>query len=318
MSILTHLTSFLSNPDIKTLEDGKQALISLRNIPIPGYSMGQSRALWYTLLLYKFKKEQNVPESLWILSREFILTTLRNKQVQEEVASRYMQQFTEWKEQDYKSFVHEVSGFYYQLIELHEAITRVQDPETIAVWRPSYTALIQKVHDAARTLGFSQQMEERVAELRKEKEVIVYDTMHKAYWDMFEEEISKKMYSIFICQLSECRQTLLDILPSSAYHPVVEEVFNMEEMTPRITQDEFGKEEVYKIGQWCLSFLQHWDSQSTSELYEKAMSTIFDAQEETSFPEFVRLVMELVMVFAVELKIRKGLWTTLFRQLEQE
>jgi hypothetical protein len=308
MDVVSSMRTYLTSP-IKTVEQGKQALIPFRNIVMPGYTVTQSRSLWYALLLYKFKAEQSVPESLWLLSREVIISTIRNGSIQEEVATRYILQFNEWKEQDYQSFINDVASLYFQLLELYDSMSRVQDEQAISVWRPMYTALLQKVHDAAKKIGFLSQMEEKVQELKKEKSVLVFHVMHEAFWDMIEQEIENKAYHMVLCQFEECKRILVDIADS----PRLAHLFDHDTIVSKLEREEKDMDFVEQ----CISFLRLWDSESSNELYIRAQETLTMVHErEPSYSKWLRIMLETITVLAIELQTRKHLWTTLFRQLQ--
>jgi hypothetical protein len=310
MSIRSHIISFLSNASIRSLEDAKQAILPLRNISIPSFTQQQSRQLWYALLLYKFREEQSVPEILWATSRQFIIMSMKEEPLHE-IASRYFLLFETWKEKDYQSFIQEVAQFYFQLIELKDSIERIQDEDSLAIWRPLYVGLITRVRDAAKKLGFLEALEHRISEYKQQKEHLVYSILHKAYWDMFEEEL-KRDYFILLCTLNELRQIMEDIAPSSMKHLVDD--MNLEYITHQIRNDEFGKKEAWELWSWCMNVLKQWDTVENEIIYEREWEKMLASELE--WPTLLRNMIEITFVLAVQLKTRKGLWLSLFRQLE--
>ena len=312
MSIRSLITTFLSNPEIQCLDDGKKALIPFRSIIIKDYTLQQSRSLWYALLLYKFKSEQNVPDNLWSLSREFILMMLREEDTSE-ISNRYFILFDEWKEKDYHSFIQEITGFYFQLLEIKDSIETIKDEDTLAIWRPLYSSLINKVRQSAQKMGFLQSLDDNIVELKKIKERIVYGVMHKAYWDMFEEDIQKD-YTLLLCNLHELKQLLLDIVPVSEQDHV-HQIMNMEKITS-IVQSSFNIEESWDMCSIIIDFLQKNDSVSNETSYDHAIQELKSIQD--NFPHFLRRMMEMNMVLATQLKTKKGLWMSLFRHMQEE
>ena len=56
-----------------TVEDLQQMLKTVRNVQIMPFSLKDSRCIWMSLLLYKFKKDLDVSEELWLDCRQVIL-----------------------------------------------------------------------------------------------------------------------------------------------------------------------------------------------------------------------------------------------------
>jgi hypothetical protein len=228
-----------------------------------------------------------------------------------EIASRYFTLFEAWKEKDYQSFIQDVAQFYFQLIELKDSIERIQDESSLAIWRPLYVVLMTKVRNAAKKLGFEEMLDSRVAELKRQKEHLVYSILHQAYWDMFEQEL-KKDYSILLCSCNELRQILEEIAPSSETYKV--DQMNLEFITHQIQQDEFGKKEAWELWSWCMHLLKQWDSLENEIIYEREWEKMLSSDLELS--KLLRSMIEITFVLAIQLKTKKGLWLSLFRQLE--
>jgi len=308
MSIRYQMTLFLSNLAIKTLEDGKQAILPFRNVSIPGYSSSQSRQLWYSLLLYKFKDEQDVPELLWTMSREFILKSLREEDTKD-MSELYFEQFEEWKEKDYQSFILEVTHFYFQLIEIKDAIEQTKNEETLVIWRPLY-GLITKVRNAAKKLNFLNVLDNHVAELILQRERIVYSILQKAYWDIFEEEL-KKDTVMLISTLHELNQLLKEV-----HHSITIHEFYPIEKVVLLTKEQDPFQHFLPLGIYLLDVLKAWDSSEQEMFYENAKNEMERLKGE--WTHTLRCIMETIFILGTQLKTKKGLWLTLFRQMQNE
>ena len=297
------MTEFLSNSSLKTLEQGQKALLPVRHIGINGFSKSQSRSLWYSLLLYKFKSAHSTCEELWTAAREFILTTLREDDTTA-IAKVYLDLFSQWKEKDFQSFIVELATFYVQLLDIKDAIERTHDPTTISEWQESYQLLMKKVRQAAIRLNCLDQMETVVREIQRAKQQYVYDMMHRAYWDMMEEELQEGKTTILLCHVHEVTELLMAIAPRDT------EPISMDATIKQVEENQFGTEEAWTLFQWCLGLTKEWDSQHHERVYEEALSSMAE-QRDTTWAHWVRLLMEKSTVLLMDLRTRKELWRLL-------
>jgi hypothetical protein len=303
MSIIPYITSFLSNSSLKTLEQGQKALLPLRNIVFTGFTKSQSRSLWYSLMIYRYKSDHPSCDELWTASREFILTTLR-KEDNQRIGATYLHLFSQWKEKDLQSFIVEMATFYAQLIDIKDAIERTHDPTTIYEWQESYMSLITKVRNAAKRLNFLEKMEQMVIEIQRARQQYVYDMMRRAYWDMMEEELAEQKTTILICHMNELAELLMAIAPSST------EPITMESTITQIETNTFGKDEAWELFQWCMGMVKEWDSLEKERVYDEAVLSM-DNHREDSWAKWVRVLMEKSTVLIMDLRTRKELWRLL-------
>ena len=303
MSIKSHMIGFLSNTSITTFAKAQHALLPVRNIIIPGYSKSQSRSLWYSLLLYKFKNEHSSCEELWKSAREFILTTLRDNDIRE-IAETYLRLFSEWKEKDLQSLVVEMSTFYVQLLDIKEAIERTGDENTIAEWKDSYQTLLQKVRNAAVKIKCTEQMDQCIMEIQRAKAQYIYDMMHRAYWDIMEEELQQHGTTILLCHLTELTDIFRSIFPSG------HEPLDVSETIAQIQTNAFGFDEAWNIFRSCITLLKIWDSESKEQFYNQILVDM-ELKRTDSLSQWIRMLMEKSTVLAMDLKTRKALWNIL-------
>lgn len=300
MSIQSHMITFLSDVSLNTFDKAKQALVSMRNIVFPGYSNSQSRSLWYSLLLYKWKSEHSCNEELWKIAREFILMTLRNQE-SKEISDTYLRLFTEWKTKDLQSFVVEMATFYVQLIDIKDAIERTGNPSTIIEWKDSYQSLLQKVRDSAVKLKCVDQLDNAIIEIKRAREQYVYDMLHCVYWDTMEEELERGETTILLCHLSELRDICTSIFPSE--HPILD----ITDTIQHIQQNTFTNQEAWKLFCNCIILLKTWDSSSNEHVYDEILCS-FSENKIESWSKWVRILMEKSTILAMDLKTRKALW----------
>jgi len=210
MSTKKHILKFLTDTSLKTFSAARQFIISIRNESIPGFTLFQSRSLWASLLLYKFRSEHEIPDTLWQASRKFILETLRDQEqdISIEYANAYLQLFADWKESDLEELSNEIIGYYIHVLHLKEYIEETKEEETISEWRTSYQQLLIKIRSAAERLGIIKKLDEQVDQMNQMRESIVRDMMRRAYWDMIEDDIRHQRYTSVYCQLVELKDLL--------------------------------------------------------------------------------------------------------------
>lgn len=299
MSIASYVSAFLTNSALQTMSEAQTALLLLRNITIPHCSRSQSRSLWYSLMIYKFKSELNISPDLWQSAREFILTTLRGQDTTG-IIKIYLDHFAQWKERDFQCLIKDMATFYVQLLEIKDAIERTGDRTTITHWQESYHSLITKVKRAARHLGCLDQMKECAVEIQRAKQQYVFDMMHRAYWDMMEEDLVQSKTTVLVCHLQELRDILMDI---NVVCPL-----DFSEISNVITKGEFGKDEAWDLFGRCMHVLRAWDSESHERIYNESLVSLESQREETTVAQWIRMLLEKSTVLALDLKIRKALW----------
>jgi len=299
------MTAFLSDVSLTTFEKAQQALLPVRNTIVLGYSKAQSRSLWYSLLLYKWKGEHSCGEELWKTAREFILLTLRNQDTSA-ISDTYLRLFAEWKEQDLQSFVVEMAMFYVQLLDIKNAIERTSNETTISEWKESYQSLLQKVRTAAVKIKCVDQLDTAIVEIQRAKTQYVYDMLHRVYWDTMEEELERGETTILLCQITELRDLCTAIFPSD--YPVLD----IKDTVLHIKQETFTEDEAWRLFCTCITLLKTWDSVSNEHLYDEILVTFSQQKEESiSWSTWVRLLMEKSTILAMDLKTRKALWKIL-------
>lgn len=309
-SIRSLMTEFLANPSHRILVNARTWLIVVRNKVIDGFTLLQSRSLWYSLLLYYCRSDHDIPNELWKISREFILTVLKENDYQP-VAKLYLEQFTAWKERDFENLLLELATWYSQLIDIKESIEGSRDRTTITEWQESYQAMIQKVRQAAIRLNALPRLEAIVVEIQRTKRQYVYDMLHRAYWDMLESELEQGVTTLLQCHLHELVDMIDRICPSSSPSGI-----SLEPILAQLTTNAFGKEEAFQLCAQCMTILCSWDSKEHQRIYKETLLSLEEHRDE-SWATWIRRLMETSSVRAMDLLTRKQLWTILL-QTEHE
>jgi len=309
MNVKQTIIHFLSTPSLGTFDSAKQYLISIRHELIPGYNMKESRILWFSLLMYKFRKDQNTPDELWDAARTFILDTLR-EQPNEESAKHFIKQFTDWKEKDFTSFANEIIGYYLQVLHLKETIEETKEEETIQEWRDSYQTLLLKIRHAAEKMGCLQQLEQRVQQIHELRHNVVSVVMRRAYWDMLEEDVRHERYETVICQLVELKDLVRTIIPT-VYHNDLDDKFNIEYVKERIQARSFDQDYLIYLCRWIMETMKEWDSETACSMYEKEITTWEKAISKLDWPRLIRFSLELCTVLALDAKTRISVWRSI-------
>jgi hypothetical protein len=292
---------------IENLDKARHALLPLRSIVIDGFTLKESRILWYAWILYKFKSEQTMPEPLWISARSVILEAMRGNEITE-VSKDYFKQFAEWTRDDLYSLVDEMARYYFHTLELKQLI-ETHSEETKVEWRESYTHLLNHIQTSAEKLCCWNSVQQRVEEMAAEKRGMVYHMLHKVFWDRIEEDIRKEEYSTIFCQLMELKQLMKEIVPGSFYRDL-EEHLDMDFIRQRLESKTFDNTFVLSLSKWVMESLQEWDSEHVHHLYDKEINALYQCVEVMEFPVLVRTVLEICTMLALDLKTRKGIWMT--------
>jgi hypothetical protein len=311
MSLRRHLLDLLSSTTIQTLEQGRKALLPLRSIPIDGFTLIQSRQLWYAWILYKFKNEQDVPETLWLAARKFILTSLKGEDINTD-AKAYLDIFSEWKTSDMRSLVDDMAQYYFHTLELKSVIEETANEHSIDEWKASYTALLKHIQESAEKIGCWDALQRRIHELKEAQRSLVQQMMHKAFWDKIEEDIIQEDYMMVMCQLLELKQMLIEIIPSS-FHSDLHEHLDIDFIKERISTQTFDTHFIVSLSEWIMESLKEWDSEHVSHLYDKEIESLHLAVQTLEQPKLLRTLLEICTVLALDLKTRKAVWRTLLQ-----
>ena len=310
--IRRHMTFFLTDPSTRSIDDAKTYLIPLRRIAMNGFTLTESRCLWFSLILYKFRNDSGIPDELWTAARNFVLESLRQDPTLEASARTYLSLFETWKKEDHQSFVNEVVGYYLEVLHLKQTIEETREESTIAEWKDNYQALILKIRDAAQRMGFLKALDDRVAEVSRIRHSIVENMMKRAYWDMLENDIKEEKYTSVMCQLLELKELVKEIIPSR-YHPDLHDKFNTDFIQQQLEQRSMDSAYLVQLCRWIMDSMKEWDAASTQPLYEREIQTWEQSIGTLEWPRFLRFSLELCTMLALDAKTRVSIWRSILR-----
>jgi len=310
--IRRHMTHFLTDKSFQVLAHAKQYLIPLRRTAMDGYTLVESRCLWFSLLIYKFRSDNNVPDELWTAARNFVLGSLRQDPELDITARHYLNTFDQWRKEDHASFVNEVIGYYLEVLQLKETIEETKEEATIAEWKDNYQGLIYKIRDAASRMGFLGELDARVAEVHRVRQTLVENMMKQAYWDLIEKDIKEEKYTSVLCQLLELKDLVKEIIPSR-FHADLHDKFNVEYIQEKLESRALDPGYLVQLCRWIMDSMKEWDSVEARPLYEREIHTWERAIGTLEWPRFLRFSLELCTLLAVDAKTRVGIWRSLLR-----
>ena len=308
-----HMTHFLSSASVSTANAAKQYLITLRHTAIEGHTLSESRCLWFSLLIYKFRQENNVSDMLYAAARRFILDSMSIYPSDGSAARHYVEIFEVWRKEDHLSFMNEVIGYYVEVLHLKQTIEETREEATIAEWQGSYQRLLTTIRDAAQRMGFLATLDERVAELHRKRLSLVEEMMKRAYWDMVEEDIRNKEYTMVLAQLLELKDMIQSIVPSR-FHADLHDRFDIEYITEHLQNETLDPAYLVQLCRWIMECIREWDSSSAESLYLREMLTWEQAIGTLEWPRFLRFSLELCTLLALDARTRIGIWRSLLNQ----
>lgn len=309
------IAEYLSNTSINSFELAKQELIKFRNIKINNYTIQQSRNIWFTLLIYRYKSIMDIPDILWSSAREVILGILTNNVNIVTTISSYLEIFTNWKKTDFDSFIMEVSGFYYNLLQIKESIEMTKNETSINEWKDNYNKLINQVREAAKKMGFLDKIDEFVTMMTKKKQNVITNIMEIAYWDMIEKDICEQKYDVILCNIIELKQNLEEILPKNYKKDDINEHIDIKYIKQRIETNTFDIEYLLGLFNWIIQFLKFWDSDNNVKLYDSELEEIKHLSTVDQLPKLICNIIKKSILLTNDLKIRKSLWLKILKKL---
>lgn len=308
-----HMTHFLSSASLSTADAAKQYLVALRHTAIEGHTLSESRCLWFSLLIYKFRQENNVPDELYAAARRFILDSMSIYPSDGSAARHYVELFEVWRKEDHRSFMNEVIGYYVEVLQLKQTIEETKEEATIAEWQGSYQRLLMTIRDAAQRMGFLAKLDERVAELHRTRLSLVEEMMKRAYWDMLEEDIRNKEYTMVLAQLLELKEMIQSIVPSR-FHADLHDKFDIEYITEHLQNETLDPAFLVQLCRWIMECMREWDSSSAESLYIREIETWEQSIGTLEWPRFLRFSLELCTLLALDARTRIGIWRSLLHQ----
>jgi hypothetical protein len=308
--IIAHFRDFIQTNN--TIDNAQKLLRKYRNIQISNYNFNDSRCIWMSLMLYKFKKDMDVSEELWNSSRSLIISLLKSDLNLEFVIKKYLEEFVKWQKEDLIDLVTKIGGNYYNLIQIKNSIENTKNVETINHWLPHYENLISKIRSYCKAVGILEKVDEFVFAFEQKKYDIVKEIMDKAYWDKIEEDINENYLDVIYNNLAELKTILIDIIPKSVNTEYINEYFDIEYIKQLVNNKMLDKEYLLKLFVFVIGILKEWDADGFKEKYDNEVIQIKNLN--TGYNNFIRCVIQKLMIMSFDLKNRKALWSIILKK----
>lgn len=207
--------------DVKTHTEATEFLKRHMNETLDDYSLFETRKIFYSLLVYKFGKELEYPETLQSKARRLILFVLKSnpKKEQRKIFKEFLDEFEKFRKEDFKNYMYELAVQYNQLAEMH--LRLIDEPEWIASIQNLQDKILLQVSFSKGEKLF----EECLKKLGKLKEEIIKEHLVNAYWDMMKDEISCKKYDLLMKNYLLIKKILLEMRDDTDTKEVLDEQY---------------------------------------------------------------------------------------------
>lgn len=218
--------------DVKTYQDGTDFLKKHMNKKIYDYSLFDTRKIFYSLIVYKFGKELEYPESLQTSARQLILFVLQTKeeptrdQIKDPVKDKrkkifkeFLTEFEKFRKEDFKNYMYELAIQYNQLAEL--IVRLIDEPE----WTVPIRNLQDKILDQVTFSKGGHLFEECLKMLGELKQKIIKENLVNAYWDIMLEELSLKKYEMMMKNYLLIKKILLEMRDDEDTKEILDEKY---------------------------------------------------------------------------------------------
>jgi len=281
-------------------------LKKVRNTCIGLYSLKDSRCIWLSLLIYKFKNEMEANDVIWGKSRSVILALLRQDAGLPEIIQDYLLFFNEWKANDFQQFVLDIASFYYNILQIKQSIEK-NPSDTVREWAPHYSALLEKVRTSCLKLGCIELLDAVVEQMNQQKTDIVSEVLNRAYWDKIEEDIAANNCEIIFLNMLELKTFLNEILPEKISRKELDSFIDIDFLKQRVHHNTFDRDYLMNMFNFVMNLLSEWDALHYRQRY--IQEKIKMQEMDVPMPKLIRLVLEKCIFYTMDLKNRKGIWT---------
>ena len=293
-----------------SLADGQRYLKSVRNTQISTYSLKDSRCIWMSLLIYKFKKEMDANDIIWGKSRNVILSILKRDEHVISIIGDFLQYFNEWQTNDYQQFVADIASCYYNILQIKKSIEITNNQNTTNEWEPHYNELINKIRLSCSKIGCLNALDQIIITMDEHKYNAVAEILSLAYWDKIEEDIQADNLDVVFLNMSELKTFLDEILPNSINRQQLNNFIDIDYMKLRVKNGVFDRDFLINIFSFIMDLLAEWDAQHFRERYIEEKMIIINTHD-VSFSKLIRLVLEKSFYYTIDLKNRKAIWNKL-------
>jgi len=310
--IVSSFREFIEN--VKTLNDGQKYLKTVRNNTIGTYSLKDSRCIWMSLMIYKFKNEMDANDMIWGKCRSVILAILKRDNPINNIIDDYLTNFNQWKANDYEQFVTDIACFYYNILQIKKSIelqtqntNNIIEQTTRNEWEPHYEQLIEKIRISCSKIGCLSMLDTILIQMEEHKFNAVAEIMSRAYWDKIENDIAAGDYEVIYSNLFELKTFLNEILPENSPKNKIDEFLDISYIKQRVKHNIFDRDYLLSLMTFIMDLLYEWDALHFRERYTNEKK-YFNELCDVSLSKLIRLVLEKSFLYTTDLKNRKGIW----------
>jgi len=315
------ITNFLINKDdFKDLINSQIYLKQYRNKQLDNFTVKESRILYMSVLLYKFKNELEVGELFWKIVRIMILSILTNDTNIETKIKNYLEHFEVWKKNDINKLIFEIAAVYYNIIEIKKSIILEQQEHNIKQLETneSFTYLnhtLKNIEDQCEKINILNDVLICVNHINNSTNEIIFNTMNRAYWDKLENDINQKNYEIIIKNLEELKLNMKSALPKSEKNKsnyLLDECFDIDFFKQMINHNIFDKDNVKNLLNIIIMFLKEYDNAEAISIYDLEYNKLIDQINKSDYPKAFVIVLENGINLVSNFLLRKEAWSKLF------
>ena len=313
------VTIYLSNNnDLKDLNKSQLYLKQYRNKQVNGFNIKDSRTLYMSVLLYRFKTELDVGEIFWKITRIMILSILTNNQTIDLNIKNYLDHFEIWKKNDIDKLIIDIASVYFNILETKLSIendnTNTDKTNTDKTNIVQLDNILKNIEEQCIKINILEQVLRTTHSIIDSKNKQIINIVTKAYWDKIEEDIKNHNYTIIIANLEELKNNMKQILPKTEQNNLnylVDECFDISYFTEMMTNNVFDKSNISNLLNIIMVFLKEWDSLDVKEIYDTEYNRLNDLINNSEYHTAFRILLENCSELVSNLLMKKEAWIQL-------
>lgn len=313
------VTIYLSNNnDLKDLNKSQLYLKQYRNKQVNGFNIKDSRTLYMSVLLYRFKTELDVGEIFWKITRIMILSILTNNQTIDLNIKNYLDHFEIWKKNDIDKLIIDIASVYFNILETKLSIendnTNTDKTNTDKTNIVQLDNILKNIEEQCIKINILEQVLRTTHSIIDSKNKQIINIVTKAYWDKIEEDIKNHNYTIIIANLEELKNNMKQILPKTEQNNLnylVDECFDISYFTEMMTNNVFDKSNISNLLNIIMVFLKEWDSLDVKEIYDTEYNRLNDLINNSEYHTGFRILLENCSELVSNLLMKKEAWIQL-------
>jgi hypothetical protein len=308
------VTIYLSNNnDLKDLNKSQLYLKQYRNKQVNGFNIKDSRTLYMSVLLYRFKTELDVGEIFWKITRIMILSILTNNQTIDLNIKNYLDHFEIWKKNDIDKLIIDIASVYFNVLETKLSIEndKTNTDKTNIVQLDN---ILKNIEEQCIKINILEQVLCTTHSIIDSKNKHIMNIVTKAYWDKIEEDIENHNYTIIIANLEELKNNMKQILPKTEINNLnylLDECFDISYFKEMMTNNVFDKSNISNLLNIIMVFLKEWDSLDVKEIYDTEYNRLNDLINNSEYHTGFRILLENCSELVSNLLMKKEAWIQL-------